>query len=98
MITQMDFDACTENEVQQEYLKQLNTMYETHTDDIYDNANFVAALRKMAILVIQDTIAFADKEKMPEGTTENIMRCAFKDWDGWTEEMDKGTHTFTPQS
>lgn len=89
MIHPQEIEDCSTNPVQQEYIRQLLHIYDTHTDDLYDNANLVAALRKTALLIIKDSIRFGAKNNLREEYVKVMVEAAFKNWAGWEDGTDE---------
>lgn len=65
----------SKNRVQQNWVTKFLTIFETETDDIYDFANLIAALRKTANFIEEKT-----QERFGENNKSFYIEQAMKDW------------------
>lgn len=87
MISIIDIEAASENDPQRQYLGLLNEILNTHTDDIYDTTNLMAAMEKFKKLMIDDWEANY-RELYDERSISDYYRAALADWVGF-DEMDE---------
>lgn len=74
------------NDVQQGYIDQLMEIYQTSTDDLYDNMNFIQALRYMSNKVLEDSIQHAGGNAFARDYVLRMDVAASNNWEGWASE------------
>jgi len=80
----MQLKSQSKNPVQQAYLEMIQKLFDENTDDLFDNVNFIAALKKAATAITHESIEWAEKQKeMNRGQFIKMMVHAEKDWEDW---------------
>lgn len=78
----INISELSNNGAQQNYLTMLGNIYAENTDDMYDNANLIAAMEKMVEKILEDSRQFMvrNKHKVP---IEIYCEHAHEDWKNW---------------
>jgi hypothetical protein len=80
----MQLNSLSQNPVQQQYLGMIHELFENNTDDLFDNVNFIAALKKAATAITHESLEWAVKHKqMSRGQFIKMLAHGEKDWEDW---------------